>query len=53
MADITGIDAEEGDEAEIFGKNIFLEEFSEKIGTIPYEVLTSIPPRVKRVFTRE
>ncbi|HRC88656.1 MAG TPA: bifunctional UDP-N-acetylmuramoyl-tripeptide:D-alanyl-D-alanine ligase/alanine racemase [Bacteroidales bacterium] len=53
MADITGIDAEEGDEAEIFGKNISLEEFSKKVGTIPYEVLTSIPSRVKRILTRE
>jgi alanine racemase len=52
MADITGLDADEGDEAEIFGLNIPVEEVSEKCGTIPYEVLTSIPARVRRVFHR-
>lgn len=53
MADITGTAAEEGDEAEIFGMNILIEEMAEKCGTIPYEILTSIPGRVKRVFLRE
>jgi alanine racemase len=53
MADITGINAEPGDEAEVFGENISIEEIAEKCQTIPYEILTSIPPRVKRVFTRE
>lgn len=53
MADITGTDAGEGDEAEIFGENISVEEVAEITGTIPYEILTSLPPRVKRVFIRE
>jgi alanine racemase len=53
MADITDIKAFAGDEAEIFGENIRVEEIAEKCGTIPYEILTSIPPRVKRVFFRE
>ncbi len=53
MADITGLNAEEGDEAEIFGENIRIDELAEKCGTIPYEILTSIPGRVKRVFFRE
>lgn len=53
MVDITGVDAGEGDEAEIFGEHIKIEELAEKCGTIPYEILTSIPPRVKRVFFRE
>jgi Alr-MurF fusion protein len=53
MADITGINAEPGDEAEVFGENISIEEIAEKCQTIPYEILTSIPSRVKRVFTRE
>jgi Alr-MurF fusion protein len=52
MADITGLNAKEGDEAEIFGLNITVEEMAEKCGTIPYEILTSIPARVKRVFHR-
>jgi alanine racemase len=53
MIDISGIDAQPGDEVEIFGKNITIEEIADKCGTIPYEILTSIPARVKRVFTRE
>jgi Alr-MurF fusion protein len=53
MADITSLNASEGDEAEIFGKNISVEEIAEICGTIPYEILTSIPSRVKRVFYRE
>ena len=53
MADITHLSASEGDEAEIFGENIRVEEIAEKCDTIPYEILTSIPARVKRVFYRE
>jgi alanine racemase len=53
MADITGLDAESGDEAEIFGENISINEIAEICQTIPYEILTSIPGRVKRVFYRE
>jgi alanine racemase len=53
MADITSLNASEGDEAEIFGENISVEEIAEICETIPYEILTSIPQRVKRVFYRE
>jgi len=53
MADITGLHATAGDEAEIFGENITIDEIAEKCQTIPYEILTSIPGRVKRVFYRE
>jgi alanine racemase len=53
MADITGLDAAEGDEAEIFGDNILIEELATICQTIPYEILTSVPGRVKRVFFRE
>jgi alanine racemase len=53
MVDITGVDVKEGDEAEIFGGNIKIDELAEKCQTIPYEILTSIPGRVKRVFFRE
>lgn len=53
MADVTGLDAREGDEAEIFGSNISIDELAQKCGTIPYEILTSIPGRVKRIFYRE
>jgi len=53
MADVTGLNAREGDEAEIFGENISINELARQCGTIPYEILTSIPGRVKRVFYRE
>lgn len=53
MVDITGTGAAEGDEAEIFGTNLPIEDMAARIETIPYEILTSIPGRVKRVFFRE
>jgi alanine racemase len=53
MADITGLKIEPGDEAEVFGEHIHISELAVKCGTIPYEILTSIPGRVKRVFYRE
>lgn len=53
MADISNINAMVGDEAEIFGDNIRIDELASECGTIPYEILTSIPGRVKRVFFRE
>lgn len=53
MADVTAAGAAEGDDAEIFGPNIPIGEIAEQCGTIPYEILTSIPARVKRVFYRE
>jgi len=53
MADVTGFDVSPGDEAEIFGENIPVESVASKCGTIPYEILTSIPGRVKRIFFRE
>lgn len=53
MADITGLNVDAGDEAEIFGEKISIDEIAAKCQTIPYEILTSIPRRVKRVFFRE
>ncbi len=53
MIDITGTDAKQGDVVEIFGGKISIDELAAKCGTIPYEILTSIPYRVKRVFYRE
>jgi alanine racemase len=53
MADLTGLDAEIGDEAEIFGNNISINEIATICQTIPYEILTSIPGRVRRVFFSE
>jgi alanine racemase len=53
MTDVTGLDARAGDEAEIFGNNISIDEIAFQCGTIPYEILTSVPMRVKRIFFRE
>ncbi|MCL6260488.1 bifunctional UDP-N-acetylmuramoyl-tripeptide:D-alanyl-D-alanine ligase/alanine racemase [Aquiflexum sp. TKW24L] len=50
MVNITGIEANEGDEVIIYGPGISLKELSERIGTIPYELLTNISSRVKRVY---
>jgi alanine racemase len=50
MVDITGINVNEGDEVIIYGPEISLKELAEKIGTIPYELLTNISSRVKRVY---
>ncbi len=53
MADVTDTNAKEGDTAIIFGKEITLEEIANQLDTIPYEILTSISPRVKRVYFKE
>lgn len=53
MIDVTGTGAEVGDEVEIFGDNIPVTELSDKLGTIPYEIFTSIAPRVRRVYYKE
>ncbi len=50
MLDVTDVDAQVGDEVEIFGKNILVTEVAEKLLTIPYEVLTGVAQRVKRVY---
>jgi alanine racemase len=53
MADVTGLQVRTGDEAEVFGSNISIEEIASLCNTIPYEILTSIPPRVKRIYINE
>lgn len=55
MIDVTacGDDVRVGDRVEIFGKNIPVTELSDTLGTIPYEILTSVSTRVKRVYYRE
>ncbi|ADQ17271.1 alanine racemase [Leadbetterella byssophila DSM 17132] len=50
MIDVTDVDCKEGDEVIVFGENPSLTELAEKINTIPYEILTGISSRVKRVF---
>ena len=53
LVDVTGIDCKEGDSVEIFGPHLPAEEIAETLGTISYEVLTSVSNRVKRVYFEE
>ncbi|MDR0544994.1 MAG: bifunctional UDP-N-acetylmuramoyl-tripeptide:D-alanyl-D-alanine ligase/alanine racemase [Odoribacteraceae bacterium] len=53
MIDATETGAEVGDRVEIFGKYIPVAELAERVGTIPYEVLTGISHRVKRIYYKE
>ena len=53
MIDVTDIDAKEGDQVILFGEELPVSELADKLNTIPYEILTSISPRVKRVYYRE
>lgn len=53
MIDVTGVEVKEGDSVAIFGENPSVKELAKKIDTIPYEILTSISNRVKRIYYRE
>ena len=53
MIDVTGIDAREGDEVIIFNEQQRINELATQIGTIPYEILTNVSQRVKRVYFYE
>ena len=50
MIDVTDIPCREGDSVEIFGDALPVTVLSDLLGTIPYEVLTSVSNRVKRVY---
>ncbi len=53
MIDVTGIPCKEGDTVEIFGDNLPVTVLSDTLDTIPYEVLTGISNRVKRVYFQD
>ncbi|MDO4957933.1 MAG: bifunctional UDP-N-acetylmuramoyl-tripeptide:D-alanyl-D-alanine ligase/alanine racemase [Prevotellaceae bacterium] len=53
MIDVTDIPCQEGDSVEIFGDNLPVTVLSDTLDTIPYEVLTSISNRVKRVYYQD
>jgi alanine racemase len=53
MLDITGIEASEGDEVIVFGEELPITDLAEAMDTIPYEILTGISRRVKRVYFQE
>ena len=49
MLDITGVEAQVGDTVTVFGEDPTIEELASILGTIPYEILTSVPRRIERV----
>ena len=53
MIDVTGTDAQPGDEAIIFGDQLPIAELAEQLGTITYEILTGVSRRVKRIYYKE
>ena len=53
MIDVTGIPCKEGDSVEIFGEHLPVTVLSDALQTIPYEVLTSISNRVKKVYFQD
>ena len=53
MVDVTDTDAQVGDFAIVFGDQLPIQELADKLGTIPYEVLTSISRRVQRLYFYE
>ena len=53
MIDVTGIPCAEGDTVEIFGEHLPVTVLSDTLDTIPYEVLTGISNRVKKVYFQD
>lgn len=53
MIDVTNLSCKEGDEVIIFENNLQLIKIAEALGTITYEVLTSVSSRVKRIYVQE
>lgn len=53
MIDVTDIDCREGDQAVIFGNELPITVLSDILDTIPYEVLTGISARVKRIYYQD
>lgn len=53
MIDVTDIPCKEGDSVEIFGDNLPVTALSDILGTIPYEILTSVSERVKRIYYKD
>ncbi len=53
LIDVTDIDCREGDTVEIFGRNLPVSTLSQLLDTIPYEVLTGVSNRVKRIYFQD
>ena len=53
MLDVTGVPAKAGDTVTVFGADPTVSELAEILGTIPYEIMTSVPRRIERVIIRK
>lgn len=53
MIDVTGIECQEGDSVEIFGDHLPVTVLSDQLDTIPYEVMTGVSNRVKRIYFQD
>ena len=53
MIDVTDIDCQEGDSVEIFGDHLPVTVLSDTLNTIPYEILTAVSNRVKRIYFQD
>lgn len=53
MVDVTEVFAKEGDRVELFGAHINVTELASKLGTIPYEIFTSVSSRVTRTYIND
>ncbi|WP_462254210.1 bifunctional UDP-N-acetylmuramoyl-tripeptide:D-alanyl-D-alanine ligase/alanine racemase [Ekhidna sp.] len=53
MVDVTDTNAKEGDEVTVFGSNPTIEDLAKISSTMPYEILTNVSSRVKRIFVSE
>ena len=53
MIDVTDIDCREGDSVEIFGASLPVSELSDILGTIPYEIISTVSARVRRIYFSE
>ena len=52
MVDVTGVECKVGDTVTIFGEDPTVSEIAGILGTIPYEIMTSVPRRIERVIVR-
>lgn len=52
MLDVTGLDVKVGDTVTIFGEDPTISELADILGTIPYEILTSVPRRIERIIVK-
>ena len=53
MIDLTDIPCSEGDSVEIFGPDLTVSELAKKLDTIPYEILTAVSNRVKKIYFQD